>query len=115
RAQELEEFLAAVTPVQLTNDFSRSDVECSEKRRGAVSHIVVGPPLGDTGRQGQYRLSAIERLNLALLVHAEHHRFDGGIEVKAHDVAGLLHEQRIGGEFERLLSMRLQTEGSPDP
>src|SRR5690606_71802 len=66
RAQELEEFLAAVTPVQLTNDFSRSDVECSEKRRGAVSHIVVGPPLGDTGRQGQYRLSAIERLNLAL-------------------------------------------------
>src|SRR5690606_20278528 len=42
-------------------------------------------------------------------------RFDGGIEVKAHDVAGLLHEQRIRGEFERLLAMRLQTKGSPDP
>src|SRR5690606_16837164 len=40
RAQEFEESLDAVTPVQLTNDFTRSDDECREKRRGAMPHIV---------------------------------------------------------------------------
>src|SRR5208337_4661170 len=43
----------------------------------------------------QSGLSAVERLNLALLVHRQHERLVGGIDVKAHDVFDLLYEIRI--------------------
>jgi len=76
-AQEREELACAMPPVQLPDDRTRGDVERREQRRGAVAHVVVSAPLGDAGGHRQDRLGAIERLNLALLVHAQHHRFGG--------------------------------------
>src|SRR5439155_8764491 len=49
-------------------------------------------------------------LDLALLVHAEHQRLVGGVEVEADNVADLLDEERIRREFEALGAVRLDAE-----
>ena len=76
--------------------------------------IVVGAPLGDARGQRQERLRAIQRLDLALLVDAQHQGLQRRVQVQPHDVAHLLDEQRIAGELEGLLPVRLQAEGAPD-
>ena len=43
------------------------------------------------------RLGAGQRLHLGLLVHAQHHRSLGRIEIQADDVEDLLDEQRVVG------------------
>ena len=48
------------------------------------------------------QLGAIQRLDLALLIHEQHHRALGRVEVQPADVFDLVHEQRIGGQLERL-------------
>jgi hypothetical protein len=53
-------------------------------------------------------------LDLALFIHAQHHRVERWIGVKADDVAHLVNEQRIGGELECLFAMRLQPKGLSD-
>jgi hypothetical protein len=40
-------------------------------------------------------------LDLALLIHTEHHRLVGWIQVETNDVANFGDELRIGAEFER--------------
>ena len=105
---------ATVPTMRLTDDLAGGDVERCKERGRAVARIVVRAPLGDAGGQRQQRLCAIERLDLALLVHAQHHRLHRRVEVQADDVAHLLDEQRIAGKLERLLPMRLQTERAPD-
>ena len=66
-----------------------------------------GYALGDARSQRQERPSAIERLYLALLVHAQHHRLERRIEVQADDVAHLVDKEWIAGELEVLLPVRL--------
>ncbi len=56
----------------------------------------------------------VERLDLALLVHAQHERPIGRVEIKTDDVAHFVDEQRVGRELEGLGAVRLQTEGVPD-
>jgi hypothetical protein len=75
-----------------------------ERRRGggAVAHVVVAAALGHPGHQRQHRRRGVERLDLGLLVDAEHDRGVGGVEVKADDVSDLVDELRIGRELERL-------------
>jgi hypothetical protein len=50
-------------------------------------------------------LRALERLDLTLLVDAEHQRLVDWIEIEPDDVTQLLHEERIGGEFEGARAM----------
>ena len=49
---------------------------------------------GPAGAQRQHGARAVERLNAALLIDAEHHRFGGRIEIQADDVAQLLDKVR---------------------
>ena len=60
-------------PMQLPDDFAGGDIQRGEQRRGAMAFVVVGSPLGDARRQRQQRLRAVQRLNLTLLVDAQHH------------------------------------------
>jgi hypothetical protein len=60
-------------------------------------------------------LRAVERLNLALLVHAEHQGVIGRVHIKAHNVAHFLDQQGVGRQFESIGAMRLQAERAPDP
>ena len=56
----------------------------------------------------------VERLDLALLVDAEHQRAVRRRQIEADDVAHLVHEVRIAGELEGLRAVRPQAEGAPD-
>jgi hypothetical protein len=56
----------------------------------------------------------LHRLDLRLLVYAQHQRAIGWCEVQANHVAHLLDESRIRGELERVGLMRAQAEGAPD-
>ena len=72
-AQELHKFTAAMTSMQLANHFAGGDIQCREQGSRAMAHVVVGTSLSNARCQRQHGLSAIQRLNFTLLVHAQHH------------------------------------------
>jgi len=55
------------------DQLARQHIDRRKQRGGAVAGVVTGLPLGDAGAQGQDGLRALERLHLALFVHAQHH------------------------------------------
>lgn len=61
------------------------------------------------------RLRAVKGLDLRLSIDAEHQRLLRRVQVQAADVADLLHELRVGGQLEGLLSVRFEAERPPDP
>jgi len=73
----------------------------------------MGPSLGLPRPQGQHRLGAVERLNLRLLVDAQHERLVRWIEGEPDDVPDFVNEQRVLRQLERLDPMRLQRERPP--
>jgi hypothetical protein len=56
----------------------------------------VGAPLGLTGPHGQNWLGAVEGLDLALLIGAQHQGPFGRVEIQADDVAHLLDNRGSG-------------------
>ena len=86
--------------MQLADHLAGAEVQRGEEARGAVALVVVGGALGRPGPHRQDRLGAIERLDLALLIDAQHDGALGRVEVQTDDVADLLHELRILGELE---------------
>ncbi len=81
---------------------------------GAVALIVVGHRPAAPRLQRQTRLGAVERLDLRLLIDAEHHRVRRRVNVKPDDVAQLGDEFRIARQFELPHPMRLEPMGAPD-
>ena len=77
--------------------------------------IIVGPPLGLAGSQRQQRLRAIERLDLTLLIDAQHDGAVGRVQIETDDVAHLLDKGRVARQLEGFAAMRLQTKSAPDP
>ncbi len=59
---------------------------------------------------GSIGLRALQRLALALLVHADDQRVIRRAQVQADHVAQLLEEERVVGQLEALRAMRLQSE-----
>jgi hypothetical protein len=59
-------------------------------------------------------LGTLQGLNLRLLVHAQHHRPLGWVQVQADDVVDLGRQLRVGGELERLSAPRLDAVPPPD-
>ena len=79
-----------------------------------MTGVVMGAPLDLTRSHRQQRLGAVERLDLRLLVDAQHQSPLWRRQVEADDVAHLLDEQRIVRQLERLAAVRLQSERAPD-
>src|SRR5471030_3281757 len=115
RTQELQELNAAMAPMQLADDFSGSYIQGREQRRGAMAFVIVRTALGYAGGQRQNWLSPVQCLNLALLVHTQHHGLGRRIEIQTDDVTRLGNELRIGRQLEGFLTMRLQAKRAPDP
>ena len=105
--QEFEELLMAVAWVALSNDLTFGHLKCGEKGSGPVALVVVSVGPTPALLEGKARLCAVQRLDLALLIHAQHHRLDGRVHVQADDVTDFVDKQRITGELERLLAVRL--------
>src|SRR5260221_13739897 len=98
----------------LGNDLTRGDVEGSEPGSCTVPFIVVSLPFRQGGAERKNRLSAIQRLDLTLLIHAEHDCLVGRIQVETDDVTDFGDEVRVGAEFERLHPMGLEVMFLPD-
>jgi len=79
RGQKLLELGGAMLAVQLADDGPVADVERREQAGDAVALVVMGAPLGHASQHRQQRLRAVQRLDLGLLVHAQHHRTLGWV------------------------------------
>ena len=79
-----------------------------------MPHAVVGAPLGLTRAYRQQWLRAVQRLNLRLLIDAQHQGFVGGMQVQTDDIPHFFNEQRVLGELKRFGAMRLQSKRAPD-
>ena len=79
-----------------------------------MANVVVGYTFDIAEAHGQQRLGALQGLNLALFIDAQHHGFVRRIQIQTHDIPHLLHEEGIAGELPVALPMRLETEGPPD-
>jgi hypothetical protein len=113
-AQGLQELHAAMASVHLTDDFAGGDVKRGKQRRDAVARLVVRASFGDARSQRQQRLRAVERLSLALLVHAQRYGLERRGEVQPQDVTHLFCKRRIARKLEGLLAVWLQARGAPD-
>ena len=109
-AQKRQELLMAMARLAAAEYPAGDHVQCREQGRGAVPEVVMGDPFDIAQAHGQHRLRALERLDLALLVDAQHHRMLRWIEVQPGDVAYLLDEERVVGQLEVLLPVRLHAE-----
>ena len=111
---ELLELLGLVAGLERTDHLARRYFQRREQRRRAVPYIVMRSDPGGAGHHGQDRPEAVGRLDLGLLVYAEHHGPLSRIEVGIDDVAHLFEEERIRPELEGLRPVWLRAKGSPD-
>src|SRR5260370_33704659 len=91
------------------------NVEGSKQSGRSVPLIIVRLSCWQAGSQRKNRLRAIQRLNLAFLIHAEHDRLVRWIYIEPHNVAHFSRKFRVGAEFEGLHAMRLQFVLLPTP
>ena len=115
RVEKPLELDRSVASVQRAQHLAGAEVQGGVEARRAVALVVVRGALGDPGQHRQDRRRAVEGLDLGLLVDAEHDRALGRVEIEPDDVVDLVDEQRVFGEFEGVLAMRLEPERSPDP
>jgi len=106
-------------PRDRAGTFDPQIVRKRQRRLSGVDEVVLslyakGLTTGEVLAE-EDRLRALERLNLRLLVDREHHRTGGPVQVETDHVDDLLHERRIGGQFERVSQVRLEVELVPDP
>jgi len=85
-----------------------------EQRRRALPTVIVRPALRHAGGHRENRRRAIRRLNLTLLINAQHQDAIGRVEIEPDDVAHFVDKQRVARERERLAPVRLQAKGAPD-
>ena len=102
RVEELSELDGAMTPMELSDDLARLDIERREQRGRPVARVVVRPTLDLPRAHGQQWLRVVQRLNLRLLVDAQHDGMLGRIQVEPHNVADL----RSGGVGRQLEGRR---------
>jgi hypothetical protein len=99
QVEEAAELLGAMPWRHLRDHLPGGHVEGGVQVGRAVAEVALAAPLGHARQQGQDRRRPVERLDLRLLIDAEHDRRLGRVEVEPNDVAHLVDELRIGGEF----------------
>src|SRR5665213_1189706 len=115
QVQKRPELDSPVLVGHVGDDLPRHDVQSREEVGGPVTDVVVGLALRQSWPKRKHRCGPVECLDRGLLVHAEHERSFGWIDVKPHNITDFLHELRIRRELERLDQMRLESERPPDP
>ena len=90
--QEAAKLDRAVTAMELADHGAGFGVERGEQVDGAVAQVVRRAARGLSGAHWQQRQTAIKRLNLRFLIHAQHQCPVWGIKIQAHDVADFFDE-----------------------
>ena len=82
----------------------------------SAANSVVRPCAAPLGRAAQAaEVGCDPGWDLRFFVDTKYRRVVRPVQIQPHDISHLLHEQRVGRQFERLAPMRLQAEGAPDP
>jgi hypothetical protein len=113
--EKADELLMPVTLHVAADHGSVQYVHCGEQGRRAVALVIVGHGPGAALLQRQSGLSAIEGLDLALFIDAEHDGVRRRIDIEPDDVAQLVDERRVVGQLELPDPMRLEPVSAPDP
>jgi hypothetical protein len=109
-AQKRQEFLVPVTRFAGSEQRAVEHVQRREQRRCATALTVMSDPFNVAEAHRQHGLRTLERLTLALLVHAQDQGVLRRTQVKANHIAQFLDEELIGRELEAFAAMRLQTQ-----
>jgi len=112
--QETDEFLMAMARHAIADHGAVEHAQGGEQGGGAVARVVVALAGGNARPERQDRLDAVERLDLALLVHTQDKRLVRGIEIQSHHIGHLFDESLVAAEFERLDQVRLEIVHAPD-
>jgi hypothetical protein len=114
-AQKFQKLLVPVTRIALADHLAFHHLQGGKERGGAVSFVVVGQGAAAAFLERQSRLRAVQRLNLTLLVHAQHHGVLRRGQIDAHHVGQFLQELRVARELESSLLMGPQFLLLPEP
>ena len=87
--------LVPVALIAIANNFASQNVERRKQGGRPMPFVVVSHGAAASLFQGQSRLGTLEGLNLALLIHTQHHRLIGRIEIQADDVGELFQESGV--------------------
>ena len=112
--QEPYELATAVPLLAGADHVPIEDVERGEQSRRAVTFVVVSLSFRQARSQGKNGRGTIQRLELALLIDAQHQRPVGWVQVEAYNVAHLFLKLRIVGQFEAFDTMGLHIMALPD-
>ena len=96
-------------------DFAGGNIERGKERCRAVADIVVRHAFDIAQPYRQNGLRAVQRLNLALLIHTQDHGVLWGIQIQTDNIADFFNEKGIRGDFEMALPMGLKAKSTPDP
>ena len=75
-----------------------------------MARVVLGEPFDIPEAEGQVGPRALERLDLALLIDAQHQRMVGRVEIEPDDVPHFLDEEGIGRQLEARRPVGLNAE-----
>lgn len=82
-------------------------IQSGEECGGAVPFVVMSAAFRQTWTKRKNGLGAIQSLDLAFLINAQHQRLVRRILIQSDDIAQLRHEVWIGTKFKRFNAMRL--------
>lgn len=98
--------------VKIADDFPLQQIEGGEERGRPVALVIMRHGSAPALLHGQAGLSAVQSLNLALFIDAQHQSMIGRIQIQTRDIAHFFDEERIVGKFETASAMGLQREGA---
>jgi hypothetical protein len=87
--EEAQELLVAVARVAGVHHLPGRYLQGGEQGGDAVADVVVGGAFGQARPDGQDGLGPVQRLDLALLIHAHHDRVLGRVQVQTHHIGEL--------------------------
>src|SRR5258705_3920888 len=98
----------------VSDDFALQVIQRGKEGDGAVAIVIVGLSADMSFAQRQPRLTALQRLDLALLVTTEHHCLLWRIEVKTDDIPKFRLKIRIAGKLKDTRQVWLDFVFTPD-
>ena len=113
-ALEADELLMSVARLAASHDLSRQHIEGGEEGGRAVAHAVAGHGPSGALLYGKIRLGAIQRLDLGLLIDAEHYGVGRWTGYKGRPGRGPWQRLQVVGQLEGMDALRSQAMGLLD-
>src|SRR4029077_1647883 len=108
------ELLTGMSRSRATNDFSCFCVQRRVQREGAMTVVLESMSLCSAGRQRQYRIQSVQRLDAGLFINAENNRMLRRLYIQSNDVCRFPFKVRIVGHHVALDPLGLKARAFPD-